>query len=180
MPSDLSDYEETQLLAGTCGAQLRLTEHGAGMAYRAHPLPGDKPHYAPDRPANVQHIKLELMLDFDRKRISGSCETTMAAVNDGLESIEFDAVELEDLRNTKAIGDLERVAQRDLDGRVQRRAREAARSLREGADKGEEVKKLREELDDLQKVNRELRDRLDRLEARVGEGQPPGPWRLPK
>src|SRR6185437_1913239 len=49
---------------------------------------------------------------------------------------------LAELKDAKAVAELERTRSRDLDGRVIRAAREAVRRIRDGADKGEEVKKL--------------------------------------
>ena len=89
MPESLSHYEETLMLSGTCGAVLRLAQ-----TYKPHPLPGDKPHYAPDKAAIVQHIKLEIALDVPNKSVSGVCTTTLVPINDGLASVEFDAVEM--------------------------------------------------------------------------------------
>ena len=77
---------------------------------------------------------------------------------------------LVELKETKAIGELERTVIRELDGRVIRAAREAIVRLRQGADKGEEIKKLRDDLDRVLEENRGLRDRLDKLEAKVGGG----------
>jgi aminopeptidase N len=73
-------------------------------------------------------------------------------------------VALRELGDDRAVGALERLAQRDLDGRVIRYAREAAARLREGRDKGEEVRKLREELDKLREEQRTLKDRLEKIE----------------
>jgi aminopeptidase N len=75
---------------------------------------------------------------------------------------------LQELRATKALPHLERTAQSALDGRVVRAARLAAQAIRQGSDKGDEVKKLREEMDKLSDENRGLKDRLDKLESRVG------------
>jgi aminopeptidase N len=77
---------------------------------------------------------------------------------------------LQELADDKAVPALERLAARDLDGRVIRRCREVAARLREGRDKGEEVKKLREELDKLREEQRTLKDRLEKLE---NSGKPP-------
>ncbi|MBI2887197.1 MAG: HEAT repeat domain-containing protein [Chloroflexi bacterium] len=90
MPESASHYEEIQLLSGACGALLRLAQR-----YKPHPLPGDKPHYAPDKAAEVRHIKLALALDIPNKSINGACSTTLAPINDGLATVEFDAVELD-------------------------------------------------------------------------------------
>jgi len=78
---------------------------------------------------------------------------------------------LAELKLPKAVGELERTRVRDLDGRVVRAAREAIVRIREGADKGDEVKKLREDLEKLQEDNRSLKDRLDKLESR-GSAKP--------
>ena len=48
-----------------------------------------------------------------------------------------------------------------------RSARLAVQSIRSSGDKGEEVKKLREEVDKLVDTNRGLQDRLGKLEARL-------------
>ncbi|MEX1254395.1 MAG: M1 family aminopeptidase [Dehalococcoidia bacterium] len=74
-------------------------------------------------------------------------------------------VALRELGDDKAVPALERLAQRDLDGRVIRYAREAAARLREGRDKGEDVRKLREELDKLREDQRTLKDRMEKLET---------------
>jgi aminopeptidase N len=78
---------------------------------------------------------------------------------------------LQELNEDRAIPALERLAVRELDGRVVRRAREVALRLREGRDKGEEVKKLREELDKLREEQRTLKDRLEKLEAKPEGGE---------
>ena len=72
---------------------------------------------------------------------------------------------LAELKDTKAIAELERTRDRDLDGRVIRAAREAVRRISEGADKGEEVRRLREDLDKLSEESRSLKDRVEKLEA---------------
>ena len=72
---------------------------------------------------------------------------------------------LAELKEMKAVGELARTVDRDLDGRVIRAAREAMARLREGADKGEEIRKLREDFDKLSEENRAMKDRLDKLEA---------------
>ena len=75
---------------------------------------------------------------------------------------------LAELKLPKSVAELERVRARDLDGRVIRAAREAIARIREGADKGDEIKKLREDLEKMQEDNRGLKDRLDKLESRGG------------
>ncbi len=84
---------------------------------------------------------------------------------------------LVEIKDAKALGELGRVVDRDLDGRVIRSAREGIGRIREGADKGEEVKKLREDIDKLLEDNRSLRDRLDKLEARTNGAKAKGSTR---
>jgi aminopeptidase N len=81
---------------------------------------------------------------------------------------------LQELKASRAVAHLERTAQRDLDGRVVRAARLAAQAIRQSGDKGEEVKKLREEVDKLADENRGLKDRLDKLESRLNGGSANG------
>ena len=68
-------------------------------------------------------------------------------------------------KKAEAIPALERVAERDVDERIRRSAREALRALGEGQDREEELRQLRERLDGLAEDNRKLRDRVDKLEA---------------
>ncbi|SRR5579884_490814 len=70
-------------------------------------------------------------------------------------------------KKAEAIPALERVAERDADERIRRAAREGLHALREGSDREEELRQLRERLDQLAEDNRKLRDRVDRLEART-------------
>ena len=51
--------------------------------------------WARDRAANINHIKLEVALDFDAKKISGTATHRLSAITGPLERLEFDAAELE-------------------------------------------------------------------------------------
>src|SRR6266581_2281789 len=42
-------------------------------------LPGDRLQYAPDRPADMQHVKLVITLDFDQETVNGTAYTTFSA-----------------------------------------------------------------------------------------------------
>src|SRR5260370_13889253 len=53
-----------------------------------------EPKWARDRSANIKHIKLEVALDFDAKRISGTARHRISAITDSLDRLEFDAAEL--------------------------------------------------------------------------------------
>lgn len=67
----------------------------AEMHHPAFPLPGDEPQYAPDRPIDITHIKLDLALDFDQQRISGTVTLHARVLAAQIRSITLDAVELE-------------------------------------------------------------------------------------
>ncbi len=77
---------------------------------------------------------------------------------------------LAELKATKALPDLDRAALSALDGRVSRSARIAAKRIRESGDKGDDLKKLRDEVEKLTDENRTLKDRLDGIEARLPKG----------
>ncbi|MEN9800836.1 MAG: hypothetical protein RL653_4533 [Pseudomonadota bacterium] len=62
----------------------------------AHPfsLPGATEHYAAPRPVRVQHVALDVSLDFDRAAVKGTCTTRLSAVRE-VDTVTFDAVELD-------------------------------------------------------------------------------------
>lgn len=70
--------------------------HFKGAGQEPHPfsLPGATEHYAADRPARAEHLRLEVSLDFDRREVRGTCTTRLRAVRE-LRWLTFDAVELE-------------------------------------------------------------------------------------
>ncbi|MBE3558261.1 MAG: HEAT repeat domain-containing protein [Ktedonobacteraceae bacterium] len=61
---------------------------------RTFELPGDRLQYAPDRPADIQHLKLVITLDFEQETISGTAYTTFSTLYEEIRTIAFDAVEL--------------------------------------------------------------------------------------
>src|SRR5579885_2979697 len=61
----------------------------------AFELPGDKVQYAPDRPADVKHVRLEITLDFEQETISGTVYTAFSTLYEEAKTITFDAVELQ-------------------------------------------------------------------------------------
>ncbi len=74
---------------------------------------------------------------------------------------------LEQFGDAKAIPALARRRDKELDGRVTRRCREAIIAIQQHKGPADEVKKLRDEMEKLGKDNRDLRDRLDRIEATI-------------
>jgi len=50
--------------------------------------------YAPDKVADIQHIRLEVAFDLPRRILWGRCTTTLAPLQEGLAKLELDCVEL--------------------------------------------------------------------------------------
>ena len=75
------------------------------------------------------------------------------------------AIGLGNLLNPATIPALEQQVERELDGRVRRRAREAIRKIQMGRDASDEFRQMREDLDKIRNENTKLRERLDRLES---------------
>ncbi|MGH7908057.1 MAG: M1 family aminopeptidase, partial [Candidatus Binataceae bacterium] len=65
----------------------------------------------------------------------------------------------------RALGALRRMEERELDGRIKRRAQDAIAAISEGRTRAEETARIREEVDKLREENRKLEERLSRLEA---------------
>jgi len=88
----LANYHEL-LPSHTCSRMLSLYEQKEARAggVRPFPLPGDKPHYAPNREYALQHLFLDITVQFDNKSVAGLVRTTLTPVNDGLDSITFDS-----------------------------------------------------------------------------------------
>lgn len=79
------------------GYSLLFSQSYAGIpnpVARSFALPGDKLQFAPDRPADVTHVKLEITLDFDQETISGTAYTSFTALYEEVTAISFDAVDL--------------------------------------------------------------------------------------
>ncbi|MCY4640094.1 MAG: M1 family aminopeptidase [Chloroflexi bacterium] len=82
------------------------------------------------------------------------------------------AAALSELGDARAVPALTRAATRALDGRFRRACRIAARDLAERSDKGDQVRALTDEVEQLRQRNDALRDRLEAVEARLGDGSP--------
>ncbi len=61
---------------------------------KSYILPGAKPHYTPDRPGNVQHIFLDLVLDIPNQSFHGTSTITLKPVQSGLTHLTLDAQDL--------------------------------------------------------------------------------------
>jgi aminopeptidase N len=62
--------------------------------HKSFELPGAKPHYNPDRPGQVEHIRLDLDLDIPNQRYQGTCSIRINPIRDGIEQLALDAVDL--------------------------------------------------------------------------------------
>lgn len=58
-------------------------------------LPGARPHYNPDRPGQVEHIFLDLVLDIPQKSFQGTCTISLNPVRSGIETLTLDAVDMQ-------------------------------------------------------------------------------------
>jgi aminopeptidase N len=58
-------------------------------------LPGARPHYNPDRPGQVEHIFLDLVLDIPNQSYRGTCSIRLNPVRNGVDRLTLDAVNLQ-------------------------------------------------------------------------------------
>lgn len=61
---------------------------------RSFYLPESAPHYAPSRDFHVEHVRIELDIDFERRAIAGSCTLDVRPVREGLDRVALDACEM--------------------------------------------------------------------------------------
>lgn len=77
------------------GYSLYFLQEGAPHPKaRSFETGGDRVQYAPDRPADVKHITLDVALDFENETISGTVSTTFSALYEEVKTVTFDAVDL--------------------------------------------------------------------------------------
>jgi aminopeptidase N len=62
--------------------------------HKSFQLPGSHPHYNPDRPGQVEHISLDLVLDIPNSSFTGTCAIRLNPVRNAIESLTLDAVNL--------------------------------------------------------------------------------------
>jgi aminopeptidase N len=93
-------------------------------------------------------------------------DAVIALLEDRSFNVRMSAVAaLEALHDVTALRALDAIASQDVAGRLKRRCSEAARAIREHADKPVELKRMRDDLVELKAENRALLDRVDKLEA---------------
>ena len=63
--------------------------------HKSFQLPGSRPHYNPDRPGQVEHVSLDLVLDIPNRSFTGTCGIRLNPVRNTIESLTLDAVDLQ-------------------------------------------------------------------------------------
>ncbi|HTL90669.1 MAG TPA: M1 family metallopeptidase [Leptolyngbya sp.] len=80
--------------------------------YKSFELPGARPHYNPDRPGQVEHIFLDLVLDVPNQSYKGTCTIRLNPIRNHIDRLTLDAVNL----NIEAVN-IDGILQRfDYDG----------------------------------------------------------------
>ena len=81
---------ERQYTCRRCGEARRADAQGA-LPFQ---LPGSQASFAPDRVCDVTHLRVEVALDFERRRVEGVCTQSLTVLNDGPVRLHLDAVEM--------------------------------------------------------------------------------------
>jgi aminopeptidase N len=105
-----------------------------------------------DREARDVRERIELLLGDRDFRVQAAAIEALAVVGD-----------------PASIGALRRMIDRELDGRLRRRGKEVARDLETGAQAGEDLRRMRDEIGELRSVAATLRERIEKLEAGNGD-----------
>ncbi|OUC14192.1 MAG: aminopeptidase [Alkalinema sp. CACIAM 70d] len=63
--------------------------------HRRFELPGARPQYTPDRPGQVHHIFLDLVLDLAKRSCRGLCKIKLVPIRSGITGLTLDAVDLQ-------------------------------------------------------------------------------------
>jgi aminopeptidase N len=117
-----------------------------------------------DREARMVREELERLLEDRDFRVQSAAVEALAVIGEAA-----------------AVKALRRMVERELDGRLVRRGKEVIRELQEGGAAGEQVRRLREEVEELRTQAAQLRERVESLEQERkvtedgdGEGGPGG------
>jgi aminopeptidase N len=102
----------------------------------------------------------EPLIETIRQRLEGVMDTFDPGIRIGASRT------LAVLRDPRSSGAIQRLVDRDVDGRVRRAARESLRDLRERAARGRDVAGLRDDVEKLRNEVRELREKLAVTEAK--------------
>jgi aminopeptidase N len=82
-------------MSRSCSYDRRLGASSGEPATPPHALPGDHAMWPRDRNVDVLHIKIRVALDVPGKSVTGTATHTVCAMNDGVSSCEFDAIEMQ-------------------------------------------------------------------------------------
>ncbi|MEG4503442.1 M1 family metallopeptidase [Microcoleus sp. F6_B4] len=82
--------------------------------HKSFEMPGARPHYNPDRPGQVEHIFLDLVLNIPKQSFRGTCSIRINPVRSGIDKLTLDAVNL-NIKSVK-VGEIEQSF--DSDGEV--------------------------------------------------------------
>ncbi len=77
------------------GERIRCSRAWEADETPPHALPGDRPVWTRDRTVDVKHIKIDIKLDLENRRVSGTATHTVAPLNDDSRFAEFDAIDME-------------------------------------------------------------------------------------
>jgi aminopeptidase N len=83
-------------------------------SHKSFEMPGARPHYNPDRPGQVEHIFLDLVLNIPKQSFRGTCSIRINPVRSGIDKLTLDAVNLK-IKSVK-VGDTKQTF--DCDGEV--------------------------------------------------------------
>src|SRR5262249_54654356 len=90
------------LVYSLCGNEYQDYCSATPGPVRSFALPGDRPTYAPDRPADVRHMDINVRLHFPERSISAVVTTAFSVLFEQIQVVSFDAAELEIKRVTLA------------------------------------------------------------------------------
>ncbi len=126
------------------------------------------------KPYSIRNVALEVLGKLgkyrpDRKEILDAITAVFKEAPDALSFRPYiwAISALAERGHSDALTHLLNIQNNDPRPKFQIRARRAIKKIREGKDKGEEIKRLREDMEKIQKENVSLRDRLSRLESNV-------------
>jgi aminopeptidase N len=127
-------------------------------------------------PKHAASVRRSAMVALGKARVLTTDEPLLGQVRESIARVLEEAFDpgvrsagarsLASLRDLSAAPILQRLIDRDLDGRVRRVARESLRDLRDRNARGRETTQLRDDLEKLQREVRELRDRMVTAEAK--------------
>lgn len=66
-----------------------------GVTHKSFRLPESRPHYLPQKDFHIKHVKIELILDFAKKSLTGSCTLNIEPIRSEVPRIRLDARDLD-------------------------------------------------------------------------------------